>query len=382
MAGSSPSAEEVLKSLLLLPENSVCADCGAEKPNWAVTNVGAFICLMCAGVHRSLGPHISKVRSVTLDLWTDEMVEKMKEAGGNSKVNANWEAMVEALHAESRRPSHCTSPDVRRRWIEAKYKHREFMRLDFASSLPELAPSASVTSLPASISSSGAAAATSSAAPAPSPSPARSTTATSAPSTGGTGAGVGAGAGAAAGMGMVEFVGVVTVTVGTAQNVVLRDDAAPATATATSNTTIGSTSTTTNAMQNAAHSAAAAIVNSCIQRLLTVRVTAGQQSVQVKPKALPGGAGLGAGAGSGSGASSVAFNEPLTVCVASLSVPLHVELVCQKKTLLSSSSVVLGDARVDLSVHEAVLSAGEAVPVDVAVGSASLSLRLSFLSLK
>ena len=35
-------------------------------------NIGAFICLQCYGVHRSVGTHVSKVLSVTPDQWSDD----------------------------------------------------------------------------------------------------------------------------------------------------------------------------------------------------------------------------------------------------------------------------------------------------------------------
>jgi hypothetical protein len=45
--------------------NAACADCGAASPapSWASINLGVVLCLPCAGVHRQLGVHISKVRS-------------------------------------------------------------------------------------------------------------------------------------------------------------------------------------------------------------------------------------------------------------------------------------------------------------------------------
>ena len=53
----------------IAPENSFCADCSAANPDWACLNIGILICHDCSGIHRSLGVHISKVRSVVLDHW-------------------------------------------------------------------------------------------------------------------------------------------------------------------------------------------------------------------------------------------------------------------------------------------------------------------------
>lgn len=59
-----------LKKLLDLPHNKQCADCvgggGAARASWASINIGVFICMRCAGIHRGLGVHVSKVLHCTL----------------------------------------------------------------------------------------------------------------------------------------------------------------------------------------------------------------------------------------------------------------------------------------------------------------------------
>ncbi|KAL3945612.1 MAG: hypothetical protein SGBAC_000267 [Bacillariaceae sp.] len=79
-----PADQAVIKAM---PGNDTCSDCHVKNPEWASVSFGNVFCLECSGVHRSLGVHISFVRSVRMDSWTPKQLDLMR-AGGNDKLNA------------------------------------------------------------------------------------------------------------------------------------------------------------------------------------------------------------------------------------------------------------------------------------------------------
>ncbi|XP_075107916.1 putative ADP-ribosylation factor GTPase-activating protein AGD15 [Nicotiana tabacum] len=106
---------KILEGLLKLPENRECADCRGRAPRWASINLGIFICLQCSGIHRSLGVHISKVRSTTLDTWLPEQVAHMN-CVGNEKSNNYWEADL---------PASADRSDIAK-FIRTKYQEKKW----------------------------------------------------------------------------------------------------------------------------------------------------------------------------------------------------------------------------------------------------------------
>ncbi|XP_045565582.1 stromal membrane-associated protein 2 [Salmo salar] len=112
--------QAVLTSLLSLEENKFCADCKSKGPRWASWNLGIFICIRCAGIHRNLGVHISRVKSVNLDQWTQEQIQCVQEIG-NAKARRLYEAFLPECFI---RPETDQSAEM---FIRDKYEKKKYM---------------------------------------------------------------------------------------------------------------------------------------------------------------------------------------------------------------------------------------------------------------
>ncbi|KAG2194386.1 hypothetical protein INT47_006701 [Mucor saturninus] len=114
--------------------NHYCADCGAKNPDWCSLNLGILLCIECSGIHRSLGTHVSKIRSLTLDStsYTPDIIELLKSIG-NAKSNAIWDCRFEPGanmmdFPSIGRPNPTDSRVAKLAYIQAKYVSRAFVK--------------------------------------------------------------------------------------------------------------------------------------------------------------------------------------------------------------------------------------------------------------
>ncbi|KAI9920921.1 hypothetical protein PsorP6_000614 [Peronosclerospora sorghi] len=133
----------------LVRANPCCADCGTEPADWVSINIGCFLCIECSGMHRSLGVHESKIRSLALDSWDMPLLTLLREALGNPVVNGVWE---HTLPDGWTKPCPTATRDVKARYITAKYHVHAFVEpvapgLDVATRFLAAAASGTVQDL-------------------------------------------------------------------------------------------------------------------------------------------------------------------------------------------------------------------------------------------
>ncbi|XP_017291959.1 arf-GAP with GTPase, ANK repeat and PH domain-containing protein 2 isoform X2 [Kryptolebias marmoratus] len=119
---SSQSEAVALQAIRNTKGNGLCVDCEAPNPTWASLNLGALICIECSGIHRNLGTHLSRVRSLDLDDWPGELTQVLA-AIGNHMANSIWESCTQGRT----KPTPNATREERESWIRAKYEQRAFV---------------------------------------------------------------------------------------------------------------------------------------------------------------------------------------------------------------------------------------------------------------
>uniref|UniRef100_A0A8C5MK23 Arf-GAP with coiled-coil, ANK repeat and PH domain-containing protein n=1 Tax=Leptobrachium leishanense TaxID=445787 RepID=A0A8C5MK23_9ANUR len=143
---SSPEPEKLIKGesalqrVQCIPGNTMCCDCGLAEPRWASINLGITLCIECSGIHRSLGVHFSKVRSLTLDTWEPELLKLMCELG-NEVINGIYEARLDKMGVK--KPQNGCQRQEKEAFIKAKYVEKRFVDKYAESKLAVRKPSSS-----------------------------------------------------------------------------------------------------------------------------------------------------------------------------------------------------------------------------------------------
>ncbi|XP_029305929.1 stromal membrane-associated protein 1-like isoform X2 [Cottoperca gobio] len=121
--------QAILSKLLREEENKYCADCEAKGPRWASWNLGVFMCIRCAGIHRNLGVHISRVKSVNLDQWTPEQIQSMVDMS-NRRAKLLYEAH---LPGNFKHPQTDQAVEV---FIRDKYERKKYYNKEALAEAP------------------------------------------------------------------------------------------------------------------------------------------------------------------------------------------------------------------------------------------------------
>ena len=117
--------KKIMNNLLKKPENKYCADCKNNPPTWASINLGIFICINCSGCHRELGAHISKIKSITLDLWSNDILEHFKKID-NKIANDYWEYNLNSFDFNIMK----NDRDKIMEFIRNKYEYKKWININ------------------------------------------------------------------------------------------------------------------------------------------------------------------------------------------------------------------------------------------------------------
>eukprot|EP00924_Labyrinthula_sp_SR-Ha-C_P013785 augustus_masked-scaffold_5-processed-gene-13.12-mRNA-1 protein AED:0.30 eAED:0.54 QI:0/-1/0/1/-1/1/1/0/346 len=102
------------------PLNNICSDCENKNPQWASVSYGTLFCLECSGKHRGLGVHLSFVRSITMDSWTEKQIELMR-LGGNEQLIKFFESHGVKKETPIVQKYNTPAAELYRRILIAKY---------------------------------------------------------------------------------------------------------------------------------------------------------------------------------------------------------------------------------------------------------------------
>ncbi|KAI9299225.1 hypothetical protein K502DRAFT_338855 [Neoconidiobolus thromboides FSU 785] len=112
--------ESIIENIRVIPGNEHCADCNADAPSWLSINLGITLCLICSGIHRSLGVQTSKVRSMSLDKLDPIIGEIFNDLGNIKVTKLLTNDQISPINPDS-------DIEDKKNWILAKYVNKTFI---------------------------------------------------------------------------------------------------------------------------------------------------------------------------------------------------------------------------------------------------------------
>uniref|UniRef100_V5GWK4 ARF GTPase-activating protein GIT2 n=1 Tax=Anoplophora glabripennis TaxID=217634 RepID=V5GWK4_ANOGL len=105
----------------------VCGDCGALDATWASVNKGILLCTQCCSIHRSLGRHISQVKSLLKSTWHPNQLNMVCSLNNNGANNIWEHALLENGSKLMKKKPNAKDPlSVKQEYIKAKHLHCAF----------------------------------------------------------------------------------------------------------------------------------------------------------------------------------------------------------------------------------------------------------------
>lgn len=106
--------------------NKRCCDCNSlNNVDWISTNLLCILCIKCSGIHRSMGSHISKIKSIKYDNFDNnlELIYLLENFISNKLINDIYESKLKLL--EKITPN--VDDSVRLKFINDKYFLKKFV---------------------------------------------------------------------------------------------------------------------------------------------------------------------------------------------------------------------------------------------------------------
>ena len=109
---------KILEETKQLINENICADCKTPFPEWYSSNLGVMLCITWSGYHRGLTTDISRIKSLTLDEQSLNMIKYLKSVISNDINNKVFEAKTSNADKDRRKN---TKDFVKNKYEKKKY---------------------------------------------------------------------------------------------------------------------------------------------------------------------------------------------------------------------------------------------------------------------